>query len=104
MVKLVPEFSKRNTKIIALSCDSVATHKKWCEDIKLYAGYTADQFPYPIIADEDRSLATELGMLDPDEKDSDGIPVTARAVFIIDPMKKMRLSILYPATTGRNFE
>lgn len=95
---------KRNAKIIALSCDSVETHNKWCDDIKVFAGYSGDQFPYPIIADEGRELAIELGMLDPDEKDAEGIPLTARAVFIIDPLKKMRLSLLYPATTGRNFE
>lgn len=70
----------------------------------MYAGYTGDQFPYAIIADEDRDIAIQLSMLDPDEKSSDGLPLSARAVFIIDPLKKMRLSILYPATTGRNFE
>ncbi|KAK6059882.1 hypothetical protein COOONC_02467 [Cooperia oncophora] len=61
-------------------------------------------FPFEIIADEDRSLATALGMLDPAEKDSSGMPLTARAVFIIDPKKQLRAQILYPATTGRNFE
>lgn len=65
---------------------------------------TDKEFPYPIIEDETRKLATLLGMLDPAEVDDRGIPMTARAVFIIDPAKKMRLSILYPATTGRNFE
>lgn len=65
---------------------------------------TDEEFPYPIIEDETRKLATLLGMLDPAEVDDRGIPMTARAVFIIDPAKKMRLSILYPATTGRNFE
>lgn len=104
VVTLHPEFVKRNTKVIALSCDSVESHKKWCNDIKVYGGCAGDNFPYPIIADEDRELATELQMLDPDEKDAQGIPLTARAVFIVDPNKKMRLSILYPATTGRNFE
>lgn len=104
LVKLQSEFTKRNTKIIALSCDTVDAHSKWCEDIKAVAGYGADTFPYPIIADEDREIATELGMLDNDEKDAQGIPLPARAVFIIDSLKKMRLSILYPATTGRNFE
>lgn len=103
-MKLHPEFTKRNTKLIALSCDSVETHKNWCDDIKVLASYTGDQFPYPIIADENRELCVELGMLDPDEKDAHGVPLPARTVFIIDPMKKMRLSILYPATTGRNFE
>lgn len=63
-----------------------------------------DGFPYPIIEDESRELATKLGMLDPAEVDQKGIPLAARAVFVIDPKKKMRLSILYPATSGRNFE
>lgn len=80
------------------------SHKKWANDIKVYGSCPGDSFPYPIIADEDRELASELEMLDPDEKDAHGIPLTARAVFVVDPNKKMRLSILYPATTGRNFE
>lgn len=61
------------------------------------------QVEYPIIADEKRDLAVRLGMLDPVAKDAKGIPLTARAVFIIGPDKKLKLSILYPATTGRNF-
>lgn len=105
LLSLYPEFTKRNVKVAALSCDGVESHKKWIEDIKLYSLNTTNvEFPYPIIADEYRDLATKLLMIDPDEKDSSGIPVTARAVFIIDPKKKMRLSILYPATVGRNFE
>ena len=74
------------------------------QDIKNYAGVSMDGFPYPIIEDESRIIATKLGMLDPAELDKNGIPLAARAVFLIDPKKKMRLSILYPATTGRNFE
>lgn len=74
------------------------------QDIMAYGELTDTEFPYPIIEDESRKLATLLGMLDPAELDSHGIPMTARAVFIIDSAKKMRLSILYPATTGRNFE
>lgn len=104
LLNLYQEFVKRNVKIAALSCDSVESHKKWTEDIKLYASCAQTDFPYPIIADEKRQLAAQLMMLDPDEKDQDGIPLTARAVFVIDPKKKMRLSLLYPATTGRNFE
>ena len=61
------------------------------------------EFPFPIISD-DRKLAVELEMLDPDELDKSGMPLTARAVFIIGPDKKLKLSILYPATTGRNFD
>ena len=61
-------------------------------------------FGYPIIADDKRELAVQFGMLDPDEKDSKGLPLTCRAVFIIGPDHKLKLSILYPATTGRNFK
>merc|ERR1712212_913112 len=61
-------------------------------------------FPYPIVADEKREMAVKLGMVDPDEKDAAGMPLTCRAVFIIGPDKKLKLSILYPATTGRNFD
>lgn len=104
--QLASEFQKRNCKIIALSCDSVQSHLNWIKDIIAYSscGSGDEGFSYPIIADEDRSLAVQLGMLDPVEKDSKGMPLTCRAVFIIDPLKKLRLSILYPATTGRNFD
>lgn len=70
----------------------------------MYAKQCGDHFPYPIIADEKREIAVLLNMIDPDEKDKNGLPLTARAVFVISPDKKLRLSILYPATTGRNFE
>lgn len=71
----------------------------------LITGHNEDEvFPYPIIEDKDRALATKLGMVDKDELDHTGMPLTARAVFIIDPNKKFRLSLLYPATTGRNFK
>uniref|UniRef100_A0A1B6BZ20 1-Cys peroxiredoxin n=1 Tax=Clastoptera arizonana TaxID=38151 RepID=A0A1B6BZ20_9HEMI len=104
MAKLVPEFQKRNVKVIALSCDSVASHDGWIKDIQSYFFMQGESFPYPIIADESRQLAIQLGMLDPLEKDKNGLPLTCRAVFIIDPNKSLRLSILYPATTGRNFD
>lgn len=104
VAKLMPEFRRLGVKVIAVSCNSVESHRKWIEDIKSYGEITEETFPYPIIEDEKRSLASLLGMLDPAELDGSGVPVTARAVFIIDPAKKMRLSILYPATTGRNFD
>ncbi|XP_066158102.1 peroxiredoxin-6 [Euwallacea fornicatus] len=104
VVELKNEFAKRNCKVIALSCDSVESHIKWIRDINMYAKVDEAEFPFPIIADPDRDIALELNMLDPDEKDAAGVVLTARAVFIVDPKKKMRLSILYPATTGRNFD
>lgn len=104
VAKLMPEFKRLGVKVIALSCNSIESHRKWIEDIKSYGELTDDVFPYPIIEDESRNIAVMLGMLDPAEKDSQGLPLSARAVFIIDPAKKMRLSILYPATTGRNFD
>uniref|UniRef100_A0A1A9WUM4 1-Cys peroxiredoxin n=1 Tax=Glossina brevipalpis TaxID=37001 RepID=A0A1A9WUM4_9MUSC len=99
---LMPEFDKRNVKPIALSCDTVESHKGWIEDIKSYGKLS--RFDYPIIADNERKLAIKLNMLDKDELNAAGIPVTCRAVFIIDEDKKLRLQILYPATTGRNFD
>ncbi|XP_065504980.1 peroxiredoxin-6 [Caloenas nicobarica] len=104
-VKLAPEFSKRNVKMIALSIDSVQDHLAWSKDINAYNGeQPKEELPFPIIADANRELAVKLGMLDPDERDKDGIPLTARVVFIFGPDKKLKLSILYPATTGRNFD
>ena len=100
--QLQSEFDKRDVKLIALSCNSVETHLQWIEDIKVFG--KVDAVKYPIIADESRELAVQLGMIDPDEKDQAGLPLTCRAVFVIGPDKKLKLSILYPATTGRNFE
>ncbi|KAM9109001.1 peroxiredoxin-6 [Megaptera novaeangliae] len=103
--KLAPEFAKRNVKMIALSIDSVEDHLAWSKDINAYNGdEPTEKLPFPIIDDKNRDLAIQLGMLDPAEKDEKGMPVTARAVFIFGPDKKLKLSILYPATTGRNFD
>lgn len=103
--KLSDEFKKRDVKMIALSIDSVEDHRKWSEDIMAYNQEKAScPLPYPIIADDKRELAVLLGMLDPDERDKDGMPLTARCVFIVGPDKRLKLSVLYPATTGRNFD
>ncbi|XP_011554832.3 peroxiredoxin-6 [Plutella xylostella] len=104
VITLLPEFEKRNVKVIGTSCDSVTSHEEWCKDIKSYAGYTGAKFPYPIIADADRSLAVRLGMLDGAERDAAGAALPARAVFVVDPSRAFRLALLYPATTGRNFD
>jgi len=100
--KMAPEFAKRNVKMIALSCNSVVDHEGWAEDIKAFG--KLQEVSYPIIEDTSRDLAVQFGMLDPDEKDAAGLPLTARAVFIVGPDKKLKLSLLYPATTGRNFD
>ncbi|KAI1709565.1 ahpC/TSA family domain-containing protein [Ditylenchus destructor] len=103
-VEMSEDFKRRGVKMIALSCDSAESHQGWQEDILHYAGQSSGvAFPFPIIADEKRELANLLQMIDPDEVDAKGIPLTARAVFIIGPDKRLKLSILYPATTGRNF-
>jgi len=102
--KLHEEFAKRDVKIAAVSCNDTETHHGWIKDIIASQGLSGDDLPYPIIADPNRDLAEKLGMIDPDEKDAAGLPMTARAVFIINPSKKLALSILYPATTGRNFD
>ncbi|KAI9556220.1 hypothetical protein GHT06_018794 [Daphnia sinensis] len=102
VAQLQGKFEEKNVKLIALSCDGVDTHRKWIEDIKAYS--KIEKFSYPIIADEKRELAVQLGMIDPDEKDAAGMPLTCRAVFFIGPDKKLKLSLLYPATTGRNFD
>jgi len=100
--QLAPEFAKRGVKMMAVSCDPVSAHNAWLDDIKAY-NKLSGRFPYPIVADESRSLAVQLGMLDPAEKDAAGLALTARAVFVIGPDNRLKLSILYPATTGRNF-
>ena len=106
--KYLPEFEKRNVKIAGLSCDPVKSHLEWTRDIGAYAPELqlgdAGKLSFPIVADPDRKLAVKLGMLDPDKQDEKGIPQPCRAVFLVDPAKKMRLSILYPASTGRNFD
>ena len=100
--KLAPEFAKRGVKMIAISCDPVDSHNGWIKDIQAYSGIHGN-WPYPIISDPNRDLAVKLGMLDDLEKDKAGLPLTARAVYVVGPDKKIKLSILYPATTGRNF-
>jgi len=99
----LPEFTKRGVKVAALSCNDVDMHKGWVEDIETTKFAKGNKVTYPIIADPTRDLAVTWGMVDPDEKSASGLPMTCRAVFVIGPDKKLKLSLLYPATTGRNF-
>ncbi|KAJ8907321.1 hypothetical protein NDN08_007435 [Rhodosorus marinus] len=100
--QLVPEFEKRNVKVLAVSCNDVASHREWIPDINSYANTDVG---YPIIADPTRVLAKALGMIPASggPVDAKGMAMTVRAVFIIGPDKKLKLSLLYPASTGRNF-
>ena len=94
---LKEEFAKRNVKVIALSVDSVESHKKWINDIN----ETQDvEVTFPIIADENRKIAEAYDMIHPNAS----LNATIRSLFIIGPDKKIKLIITYPASTGRNFQ
>ncbi len=106
MAKLKPEFDKRNTKIIGLSVDPVESHAKWSTDIQETQGYAPN---YPMIGDTDLSISKAWGMLPASVEGScEGrTPAdnqTVRNVFVIGPDKKIKLVIVYPMTTGRNFD
>lgn len=94
--KLKDEFEKRNTKAIALSVDDLTSHTNWIKDIE-ETQHVAMNFP--IIADPDKKVATLYGMMHPNESEK----FTVRSVFVIAPDKKIKLTITYPASTGRNF-
>jgi 1-Cys peroxiredoxin 6 len=105
VASLQSEFDKRGVKIAALSCNDTESHKAWVKDIEhlMFHDGKEGSVSYPIISDPKREIAVLYGMLDPEEKDAQGLPMTCRAVFVIKPDKTLALSILYPATTGRNF-
>ena len=95
--RLRPDFEKRGVKVIGLSVDSIGDHEKWADDIEQTQGARPR---FPIIGDADRAVSNLYGMLHP-KADS---TFTVRSVFIIDPSKKVRAMITYPASTGRNFD
>ncbi|KAI9630069.1 hypothetical protein KEM48_012308 [Puccinia striiformis f. sp. tritici PST-130] len=98
------DFEARNTKVIGLSCNKLKSHEDWIKDINLVSSV---ELSFPIIADSSRKIATLYDMLDEQDetnKDRKGIPFTVRSVFIIDPAKKVRLILQYPASTGRQFD
>jgi alkyl hydroperoxide reductase subunit AhpC len=95
--KLKDEFAKRNVKVLAVSVDPVREHKAWVGDIEETQGCKVN---FPILADPDRKVADLYDMIHPNANDT----LTVRSVFVIDPKKKIRLTITYPASTGRNFD
>lgn len=96
VARLKPEFDKRNVKVLALSVDDADSHTGWIKDIEETQSVTLN---YPILADSDRKVSDLYNMIHPNADNT----VTVRSVFIIDPNKKLRLTITYPASTGRNF-
>ena len=106
MAKLKPEFDERHTKVIGLSVDPVDNHKRWSNDIKDTQGYAPN---YPMIGDTDLKVSKLYGMLPAElSGSSEGRTaadnMTVRNVFVIGPDKKVKLVIVYPMTTGRNFD
>jgi len=106
MARLKPDFEKRNTKIIGLSVDPVTDHSKWAKDIKETQGYAPN---YPLIGDPEMKVAKLYGMLAAStsgdaSKRTAADNQTVRNVFVIGPDKKIKLMIIYPMTTGRNFD
>jgi thioredoxin-dependent peroxiredoxin len=106
MAKIKPEFDRRNVKVIGLSVDPMDNHAKWVADIEETQGYAPN---YPIIADSDFNVSKLYGML---PASVDGDPTartpadnqTVRNVFVVGPDKKIKLILVYPMTTGRNFD
>ncbi|MGE7773744.1 peroxiredoxin [Chitinophaga sp. NPDC101104] len=90
------EFTKRNVKVLALSVDPLDKHKGWINDINETQHCNVD---FPIIADEDKTVANLYGMIHPNASET----FTVRSLFVIGPDKKVKLTITYPASTGRNF-
>ena len=97
VARLKGEFDRRNTKVLGLSVDQLANHGAWAEDIRETQGHALN---FPLIADSDRTVSNLYDMIHPNASDS----FTVRSVFVIDPNNKVRLTITYPAPTGRNFE
>jgi thioredoxin-dependent peroxiredoxin len=93
---LQQEFEKRNVKVLAVSVDGIDNHNSWKKDINETQNCSVD---FPIIADEDRTVATLYDMIHPNASET----FTVRSLFIIGPDKKLKLSLTYPASTGRNF-
>ena len=97
VAKIKPEFDKRNVKVIGLSVDPVESHVKWEADIEETQGTAVN---FPMIGDPERKVADLYDMIQPNASDT----MTVRSVFVIGPDKKVKLTITYPASTGRNFD
>ncbi len=95
--KMKPEFDKRNVKVLGLSVDPLKDHEAWSKDIEETQGVKLN---FPLLADADKKVSNLYGMIHPNASDT----MTVRSVFIIGPDKKVKLTLTYPASTGRNFD
>jgi alkyl hydroperoxide reductase subunit AhpC len=95
--KLAPEFARRGVKVIGLSVDRIDDHARWADDIEATQGARPR---FPLIGDQDRAVSAAYGMIHPKADNT----FTVRSVFIIDPAKRIRATLTYPASTGRNFD
>ncbi|KAH9312363.1 hypothetical protein KI387_027398 [Taxus chinensis] len=102
IARYVDDFEKRGVKLLGLSSDDVESHAAWIPDIEAFS--QGSKVRYPILADPNREIMVQLNILDPDEKDEIGKPLASRALHIVGPDKKLKLSFLYPSKVGRNFD
>ncbi|XP_059434300.1 1-Cys peroxiredoxin [Corylus avellana] len=102
MAEYAQVFAQQGVKLVGLSCNDVQSHKEWIKDIEAYT--PGCKVTYLILADPNREIIKQLNMVDPNEKDSSGNPLPSRALHIVGPDKKVKLSFLYPAATGRNMD
>jgi alkyl hydroperoxide reductase subunit AhpC len=93
---LKPEFDKRNTKVVGLSVDALDNHEAWGRDIE---DVTGSKLNFPLVADTNREVSDKYGMIHPNASDT----MTVRSVFVVGPDKKVKLTLTYPAATGRDF-
>jgi alkyl hydroperoxide reductase subunit AhpC len=97
LASLAPEFERRGVRVMGLSVDGLDEHREWSKDILAVTGHVPG---FPMVADPDRRIAMLYGMLDPQAADT----ATVRSVFVIGPDKRIKLTLTYPASTGRNFD
>jgi thioredoxin-dependent peroxiredoxin len=97
VARLKPEFARRDVKVLGLSVDPVASHHGWAKDIEETQGTALN---FPLIADHDRKVSNLLDLIHPNASDTN----TVRTVLVIDPAHRLRLTLTYPASTGRNFD
>jgi alkyl hydroperoxide reductase subunit AhpC len=97
VARLKPEWEKRGVKVLGLSVDSAGSHETWAADIHETQGHALN---FPLLSDADRKVSTLYGMVHPESDPA----LTVRSVFVIDPNKKVRLTLTYPPSAGRNFD